>query len=312
MPDIKIHRDLDALPNFQQTVITIGSFDGVHIGHRLILKHLVELATQTNSESVVITFYPHPRKLFGDHPIQLITTLREKADLLQLEGIQHLVVVPFSKEFAAQSPEDYIQDFLVQHFHPRCIVIGYDHRYGKGRQGDVDYMRQFEQQCGFRVEEISKQEIENITISSTKIRNAINNANIRQANQLLGYTFRLTGQVIDGEKLGTQLGFPTANLQVDYPDKLVPPQGIYAVNVVYQQQTYKGMLYIGNRPTIDNATGTTIEVNIFDFDKNIYGEWLTIEFIEFLRHDKKFNNLDELKAQLEMDKIACLKCLSEL
>lgn len=306
---IQIHRDLSQLPAFRRAVITIGSFDGVHIGHQFILRRVAELAKQAQGESVVISFYPHPRKVFGDAGLRLLNTLEEKAMLLERAGIEHLVVVPFSRAFAEQSPDAYIHDFLVQSFHPHSIVIGYDHRYGKGRQGDISYLKKLESVYHYHVEEISKQEVESIAVSSTKVRHALAEGDVANAARLLGYPYFLSGVVAPGLQIGNKLGFPTANIRVEDPDKLIPPQGIYAVYVEHRASRYKGMLYIGNRPTIDEGLETTIEVNIFDFNQQIYGEPLRVSFVEFLRSDARFDSLDELQRQLAEDKKQALSVL---
>jgi riboflavin kinase / FMN adenylyltransferase len=302
---MKVHRELSQLPDFQDSTITIGSFDGVHIGHRKILTQLCALAKEAKGESVVITFHPHPRFVLKGKKenLKLLTTITEKIDLLEKVGVDHLVIVPFSDEFSNQSPEAYIEDFLIKNFKPKHIVIGYDHHFGKNRKGDISLLKKYEVKNNFKVVEIAKQMIDDIDISSTKIRKALDNKEIQSANQLLGHNFILNGKVIEGEKIGRKLGYPTANIQVNDEDKLIPPFGIYAVWAFYGGEKYGGMLYIGDRPTIETLTNVTIEVNLFDFDKNIYGEYLWIEFVDFVRNDKKFENLEELKNALMRDKL---------
>jgi riboflavin kinase / FMN adenylyltransferase len=302
---MKVHRELSQLPDFQDSTITIGSFDGVHVGHRKILTQLCTLAKEAKGESVVITFHPHPRFVLKGKKenLKLLTTITEKIDLLEKAGVDHLVIVPFSDEFSNQSPEAYIEDFLIKNFKPKHIVIGYDHHFGKNRKGDISLLKKYEVKNNFKVVEIAKQMIDDIDISSTKIRKALDNKEIQSANQLLGHNFILNGKVIEGEKIGRKLGYPTANIQVNDEDKLIPPFGIYAVWAFYGGEKYGGMLYIGDRPTIETLTNITIEVNLFDFDKNIYGEYLWIEFVDFVRNDKKFENLEELKNALMRDKL---------
>lgn len=308
---MQIHRDLEQLPQFKNTVLTIGSFDGVHIGHQHILRRLRILADELDGESLLVTFHPHPRIVLSpeEYKLQLLTTIEEKADLLAQQGLDHLVLTPFTKAFSVQSPEAYIEDFLIQQFQPRCIVIGYDHRFGKNRQGDISYLRQYQEPYDFEIEEITKQEIEHIAISSTKVRNALSKGKIRKATQLLGHPFRLTGKVVKGNQIGRNMGFPTANVEVPDPHKLIPPVGIYAVQVVYKEQRYGGMLYIGARPTIGEALQQTIEVNIFDFNQNIYGELLRVDFIAHIRGDSKFEGLEALRVQLQADRKAALAAL---
>ncbi len=304
---MQTYNSLSQLPDFQNTAITIGSFDGVHCGHRKILEQVKSLAKEVNGESVVITFHPHPRFVVkgkdDNSSLKLITTIQEKSDLLEKIGIGHLVIVPFSEEFSQQSPDAYIQNFLVKLFHPTYIVIGYDHRFGKNRGGDIKLLKKHEAKDGFTVVEIEKQTIEDIGISSSKIRNALENKDIQGANQLLGHPFILHGKVVEGKKIGRTIGYPTANIEIDDKDKLIPPFGIYAVWAFLGEKKYGGMLYIGDRPTVENGTHTSIEVNLFDFDENIYDQYLWIEFVDFIRNDKKFDGLDALKIALMRDKL---------
>lgn len=306
---MRIYKDLKNLPKFKNAVLTIGSFDGVHIGHQQIIQQINDLATSIDGESVLITFDPHPRFVVGKRQgnLKLLNTLEEKANLLEQCAVDVLIVVPFSKEFASQSPDAYIQDFLVAHFQPKIIAIGYDHKFGKNRVGDISYLKKFENKHGFKVVEISKQEVADIAVSSTKVRTALMNGNVDQAAQLLGQPFGITGIVVKGLQIGTTIGYPTANIEVKHPYKLIPPEGIYAVQVNSDNTSYQGMLYIGNRPTIDQDLKQTIEVNIFDFDQDIYDKELTIEFIEYLRGDIKFTTIENLKNQLTKDKEAALK-----
>ena len=310
---MRVHRDINQLPAFQNAVITIGSFDGVHIGHQQIIAQINQLAQEINGESVVITFYPHPRLVLsrGQSDLKLLNTLEEKATLLEQYGIQHLVVVPFSVDFSNQEPVTYIEDFLVAKFKPSIIAIGYDHKFGNNRAGIIAYLRQYEQKHAFRVVEITKQEVADIAVSSTKVREALGSGAVSKARDLLGHHYSITGTVVKGLQIGNTIGFPTANVLVDYPHKLIPPKGIYAVEVTHQQQRYQGMLYIGNRPTINKNLEQTIEVNIFDFDQDIYGDELTVDFIAYLRGDKKLNGLAALQAALTEDKKSALAALSE-
>ncbi len=311
---MRIYTDIDNLPAFNNAVVTIGSFDGVHIGHQKIIQQINNLAASINGESVLITFYPHPRLVLGSdvNDLRLINTLEEKAQLLEQYGVDVLVVVPFSKAFASQHPDSYIEDFLVAKLNPKIIAIGYDHKFGKNREGNISYLQRFETKHGFKVIEISRQEVADIAVSSTKIRNAIQQGDVNKAQKLLGHSFVLTGKVVYGEQIGSKIGFPTANIKVDDPHKLIPPEGIYAVLVSHESVQYGGMLYIGNRPTIDNNLRQTIEVNIFDFDKDIYGDQIQVAFIEYLRGDEKYSTLDALKRQLAQDKTAALHSLEKI
>lgn len=311
---MKIYRDLNQLPIFKNAVLTIGSFDGVHCGHQHIIKHLCDIAAEIGGETVLLTFYPHPRIELalqkGEKPdVRLLSTLEEKAVLLEKYGIDHLVVIPFNKAFSELSPEEYIQDFLVKNFHPKCIVIGYDHKFGKGRAGDIEYLRKFESRYAYRLEEIPRQKVDDMAVSSTKVRNAVNVGDVALAFKLMGHPYTLTGKVVHGQQIGRTLGFPTANIEVAYPYKIIPPYGIYAVIVHYEKQSFKGMLYIGNRPSLDDGAMASIEVHIFDFHKDIYDQPLQLDFVDFLRADAKFDTLEALQIQLERDRNAALNAL---
>jgi len=307
---MKIYKDIANLPPIEKPVITIGSFDGVHLGHQQIIQQINDLAASIEGQSVLVTFHPHPRIVLGqDDNLRLLNTLEEKATLLEKYGVDALVVVPFSKAFANQSPDEYIKDFLVAKLHPRIIAIGYNHKFGKNRKGNISYLRKFEKEHQFEVVEISKKEVDSIAVSSTKVRQAVSEGKVALAKSLLGHPFVLSGTVVKGRQIGSEIGFPTANIQVDNAYKLIPPEGIYAVEVQHQDQHYQGMLYIGNRPTIDNDLQQTIEVNIFDFNQDIYEEQIKVYFIQYLRGDVKFNNVTQLKEQLKKDKEAALQAL---
>jgi riboflavin kinase/FMN adenylyltransferase len=299
---MKVYYSSDDLPVFSKAVVTIGTFDGVHLGHQQILEQLKQEAGRIGGETVIITFHPHPRKVVAtNQPIWLINTIEEKIDLLDRKGIDHLVVVPFTPEFSQQTPEDYIEKFLVRKFHPHTIIIGYDHRFGKGRKGDYKLLEALSPQYGYELLEIPGQVINENTVSSTLIREAVLKGDITAANSLLGYDFFFEGLVIDGKKLGRALGYPTANLEIENEEKLVPGNGIYVVQVEHDEKTYGGMMSIGVRPTI-GVTERTIEVNIFEFEKEIYGDRLRVHVKKYLREEIKFNNLEELKEQLAADK----------
>ena len=308
---MKVFNDLNNLPPFRNAVVTIGSFDGVHIGHQHILEKVTSLANSINGESIVITFHPHPRLVVypKDESMKLITTIEEKVQLLHRYGIDNVVVAPFTIEFSQISADEYIQKFLVEKFHPRYIVIGFDHRFGLNRQGDINYLKWHGEKGGYRVIEIPKQEVDHITVSSTKIRRALDAGDMVAARLLLGHHYPLGGTVTHGNKIGAGIGFPTANLDVGQKHKLVPPAGIYAVWVHHQKQRYGGMLYIGNRPTLRQFKNKTIEVNIFDFNKDIYGDKLQLELVERIRDDHQFKDLDDLKKQLEKDRSSAHKIL---
>lgn len=306
---MKVFNDLNNLPHFKKAVVTIGSFDGVHRGHQKIIEKLNDLARTIGGESIIITFHPHPRLVVypDEKSLQLITTIEEKIQLFETYGVGNVVVIPFTKEFSRQSPDEYIRKFLLGKFDPAYIVIGYDHRFGLNRQGNINYLKSHAKQQGFEVVEIEKQQVEYNAVSSTKIRLALEKGDVPTASRLLNHPFSLTGTVVHGQKIGEGLGFPTANIEVSQKHKLIPPYGIYAVFVTHQKRRYGGMLYIGNRPTLDHFNNQTIEVHIFDFNKNIYGDKLKIELVAYIRDDARFENLDELKTQLaEDEKIAAL------
>ena len=300
---MNVYSDLSDLKTFRNAVVTIGSFDGVHAGHRRILQQVRALAGQVGGESVVVTFHPHPRLLLKpkDTSLQLLNTISEKVSLLEEEGIENVVVVPFTREFASQTPQEYITNFLVGKFQPRYVVIGYDHQFGKGRKGNVGLLRTFEQEAGFEIVEIARHDIDDITVSSTKIRTALLEGDIRKANGYLQYRYPIHGVVVHGQGLGRNLGFPTANLEVRHAHKLIPGDGIYAVWVRYRERWFEGMMYIGTRPTIKRATERVIEVHLFGFEGDLYGDRLTVELVEKLRGDEPFPGLEALSKQLEKD-----------
>lgn len=302
---MKIYEDINALPKFENAVITIGSFDGVHKGHFYIINQLIQEAKRINGTPIVITFFPHPKKIVGDdnRPVLLLNTLEEKSALLKNAGIEHLVVVPFTKVFSELSAEEYITNFLVSSFHPKIIVTGYDHRFGNNRTGDIKLLEHFSNQFNYVVKEIPEHILQEITISSTTIRNKIAAGEIESANELLGYSYFFSGKVVEGNKIGRTISFPTANLKVDYDNKLIPPTGVYAVTIEIENnvELYYGMMNIGYRPTIGGIE-KIIEVNIFDFEELIYNQTLKIAVIKKLRTEEKFDGIDQLKNQLSIDK----------
>lgn len=300
---MRIYYSIDDFSPVKNAVVTSGTFDGVHVGHKKILSRLTEIARKTGGETVVITFWPHPRLVLypDDSQLRLLNTFEEKAELLKKQGVHHLLRIPFTKEFSQLSSEAFITNILVEKIGTRKLVIGYDHHFGKNREGSFEQLKLNGPKYGFEVEEIPRQDIDNIAVSSTKIRQSIEAADMATASHLLGQPYTLSGRVIKGDQIGRQLGYPTANLEVDSLHKLIPADGIYAVHVHHGSERYRGALYIGNRPTVD-GTKKVIEVNIFNFSREIYGESLKIEFHAFIRHDKKLNSLDELKNQIATDK----------
>lgn len=313
---MKVFKDINTLPGFRKAVVTIGTFDGVHPGHRQIISQLKKEAAAIGGETVLITFDPHPRKIVTSKPLQLINTLGEKTALLEAEGLDNLVIVPFTPAFASQSAEAYVKDFLVARFHPHTVIIGYDHRFGRDRIGDFKLLEAYAAQHLFKLIEIPGQVIDEVTISSTKIREALLRSDIKEAYRLLDYHYFFEGTVIEGNKLGRTIGYPTANLQVESVDKLIPGNGVYAVEVELVDNHFskskhpkmKGMMNIGFRPTVDGSK-RMIEVNIFDFNQEIYGKILRVHVLHYLRGEEKFNGMDALKAQLVKDREAALQLL---
>jgi len=329
---MQIHHNIDQLPVFRRAVVTIGTFDGVHTGHARILHQLREEAARVDGETVIITFFPHPRKVVhgGSHDVRLINTMQEKIDLLSWQKIDHLVIVPFTEAFSQLTAQEYIEAFLLARFQPHTVIIGYDHRFGKGRQGDYHLLEEYSATRGFELQEIPVQLLQEMSVSSTRIREAILRADIATANQLLGYPFFFSGTVIKGNQLGRTLGYPTANLEIGNPEKLTPADGVYAVEAqllpapgtgsaradepsgaksLFDGPRLGGMMGIGIRPTI-NGTHRTIEVNLFDFDQDIYERELRVFVKAFLRPELKFNGLEELKAALARDKVDALAALA--
>lgn len=307
---MQVHYDIDHLPIFKNAVITIGTFDGVHMGHRQIIDKLKQEAKAINGETAIVTFHPHPRKVVSSTilGIRLINTLDEKIGLLESLGIDHLVVVPFTDAFANQQAEDYVEHFLVNKFQPHTIIIGYDHRFGKERKGDYLLLEKLAPVFNYQLKEIPKHVLDEISISSTKIREALLEGKIEIADKLLGYEFFFSGTVIHGDKLGRKLGYPTANLKITDEEKIIPGNGIYAVYANVGDVKLKGMMSIGFRPTVDGKK-RVVEVNLFDFDKEIYGQPVKVFVKKYLREEVKFNSLEDLVKQIDKDKIESLKVL---
>lgn len=303
--------DIDHLPDFKDTVVTIGSFDGIHHGHRQIIKRLVEIATETGKASVVITFEPHPRLVL--HPeedtLRLLNLANEKEEILKELRVDYLVLAPFTKGFSQLSSKDYITKFLVGRFHPSTIIIGYDHRFGNDRSGDINLLKEMSAQFGYTVEEISKQTVDDLAISSTKIRKALNNGEVVQANKLLGYDYFLSGKVVHGANIGTSLGYPTANIEPKSKYKLIPMEGIYAIRAHVDGICHTGMLYIGRRPTLGSDLDITIEANLFNFSGDLYGKEIKIQFVDFIRGDATFDSMEALANQIAVDELRACEVL---
>ena len=310
---MQIHFDLNSLPQFNNAVITIGSFDGVHLGHKTLLDQVKAVASKHHGESIVITFDPHPRLVLEGQPknFALLTNLDEKVSLLSKHGIDHLVIVPFTKEFSQLSATSYLHNFLLHYFKPTAIVVGYDHKYGTGRVGDFDLMRKELNPLGIEIIEIDPLLIEQIAISSSAIRRGLEEGKMRTVNEQLGYPFFIRGTVVKGDQIGRRLGFPTANLSLKDPYKAIPLNGIYAAKVKIDNTLYDGMAYIGHRPVVGNNLARVIEVNIFNFEVDLYDTEIDLQLIEFIRKDVPLSNLDELKNQLFKDKAEVIKFYSK-
>ncbi len=309
---MQVHFDINSLPAIKNAIVSQGTFDGVHLAHKKIIERLKQIASIKDGETVLITFEPHPRMVLfpDDHGLQLLSTLNEKIHLLEKAGIDHLIILPFTKEFSRQTSEQFIRTILVNKIKTNTLVIGYDHRFGKNREGSFEHLKESSSLYGFEVEEIPEQDIDDIAVSSTKIRNALLNNDIQTAQKYLGNSYSLEGKVVKGKQLGSTIGYPTANIEVENSFKLIPQDGVYAVWVWYNKARFGGMLNIGNNPTVEGK-GRSIEVNIFDFEKEIYTEMLKIEFVSKLRNEEKFNGLDALKAQLHLDKQNALAILNK-
>ncbi|MEO6453291.1 MAG: bifunctional riboflavin kinase/FAD synthetase [Ginsengibacter sp.] len=313
---MQVHTDINHLPGFKNAVITIGTFDGMHTGHKQITKILKEEAIRINGETVIITFHPHPRMIVQNiktsqketaTKINLLNTPDEKISLIQKQDIDHLVIVPFTHEFSLLTAEDYIKHFLVEKFHPHTVIIGYDHRFGKQRQGNYKLLEAYAGAYNYIVKEIPEHVINQTAISSTKIREALSAGDIETANNFLGYDYFFEGTVEAGDKIGRTIGYPTANLKLTDENKLIPCDGVYAVEVrTGSGELKRGMMNIGYRPTIGGIK-KMIEVNIFDFNEDIYGQSITVLIKKYLRAEQKFQSLDALKNQLSIDKANAMK-----
>lgn len=301
---MKVYRSIQEIGKIRNPVVTIGTFDGVHTGHKQILQRVNKAKAELGGESFIFTFHPHPRQVLfpQQSDLKLLTLTEEKLQLLEQAGIDHVLVYPFTKEFSQLSASEYVKNILVDAIGVKKLIIGYDHKFGNNREGNIESLKKFALQYDFEVEEIPAYEIDNSNVSSTKIRKALEQGDIQTANEFLGYEYFVSGTVVQGKKLGRELGYPTANIEVADKAKLIPQNGIYAVTTIAENVRYKGMMSIGYNPTTDTDNKVKLEVNIFNFDKDIYGREIAIHFHERLRSEEKFTSLDELKKQLEQDK----------
>ena len=302
---MRIFRDLIDLAEFKNSVVTIGTFDGVHLGHQKILNKLKNEANDINGESLLFTFYPHPRMVIfpESHNLKLIQTIDEKIESLREFGLDNLIIYPFTKEFSRLTAFEFVRDILVDKLKVKKLVIGYDHQFGRNREGDIEFLRETANIFDFEVIEISAEEIDEVNVSSTKIRNSIINGNIARANEFMGKPFQVQGKVVQGKKLGREIGYPTINLQLNNEHKIMPLDGVYAVQVHINGSKHFGMINIGINPTINDVKKEEkkYEVHLFDFDQNLYDENVSVLFRKFMREEKTFDNLDALKLQIQAD-----------
>ena len=312
---MKVHYDLSSLPQFNDAIVTMGAFDGVHKGHQQIIQRMKQLAQKVQGETIIITFHPHPRKVISSVPgeIKQLSNIKERILLLEAAGIDHLVIINFDYQFSNMTAAQYVEDFLYQNFKPNTVIVGYDHHFGKGRNGNIELLKTMGARLNFKVEEINEQLVQNEIISSTLIRNYIAEHEIKKANDLLGYAYQFEGFVVRGNQLGRTIGYPTANLHINDEEKLIPANGVYAVKVkgaCTNNAILDGMMNIGIRPTVDGQK-KVIEVHIFNFDQDIYEQYITVMVYEFIRGEVKFEGLDALKNQLGQDKITASAILAK-
>ena len=307
---MKIIRSITAFNSSEKTIVTIGTFDGIHIGHQKILKDLIKTAKKEGKKSVLLTFFPHPRMVLQkDNKILLLNTIEEKSGLLEKMGLDYLIIHPFSKEFSRLTALDFVRDILVNKLNTSRLIIGYDHHFGKNREGNIHQLKEYSLLYDFKVEEIPAQDIDDVSVSSTKIRTALKEGNLKTANNYLGYHYMINGTVVSGKKLGGTIGFPTANLEIKEPYKLVPKTGVYIIKTHINTVLYTGIMNIGFNPTV-LGKHQTIEAHLFDFNEDLYGKEIMIEFIYFLREEHKFKSVKELVVQLNIDKENAISYLS--
>lgn len=308
---MKVYRGIEQFERVENAVVTTGTFDGVHVGHKQIIGRLKEIAAKQRGETVLLTFHPHPRLVLypDDNELRLINTMDEKIALLEKAGIDHLIIHPFTKEFSRLSSIEFVRDILVNKIGTSRLVIGYNHHFGRNREGSFEHLMEYGPVYGFEVEEISAHDVDQVNVSSTKIREALQQGDVATASRYLDYSYSLTGEVVHGDKVGRSIGYPTANLSVPESFKLIPADGVYAVRVNVAGEFYKGMLNIGHRPTLSEAQKKTIEVHLIQFEGDLYGQQLTVELKARLRGEKKFENMESLQKQLDIDRNKSLQLL---
>ena len=308
---MKIYKSIEEYNESKSSVVTIGTFDGIHKGHQKIIKKVINASKQSNLSSVILTFFPHPRIILNKYnDVKMIDTLDEKIDHLKKIGIDHLIIHPFDKKFSLLSADQFIKEYLVEKLQLKHIVIGYDHRFGKGREASVTDLKEYSKEFNFVVDEINAQEIEKIAISSTKIRNSINEGDLKTTKTYLGRFFNLTGKVVKGDGLGKQINYPTANISIEEDYKIIPKDGVYYIKTKIDNKLFNGMMNIGHRPTI-GAKEKSIEVYLFNFDRDIYNKIISIDVVEKIRDEKKFMSIEALKTQLSKDEEHCLKLINK-
>lgn len=302
---MKVYNNFGDYKKVPNAIVTIGTFDGVHLGHQAILKDMVRTAKEIGGETVVITFYPHPRQVLNidSSNLRFINTQEEKLKHLEELGIDNVIVVNFTKEFSTISSESFISDYIVKHIAPIKLVIGYDHHFGKNRMGDFNLLHDMKNKYGFELQRVDAQDVENIAVSSTKIRHSLNQGDVVRANALLGYQFAYIGKVVEGNRIGREIGYRTANLSINREYRLIETPGVYATYVDYDNKAYKSMTYIGRKPTVNNEDTENIEVHIFDFNQDIYDKDIKVRFVSKIRDEHKFESLDDLKKQIEKDEM---------
>ena len=300
-----IYNNINEFSSTNNTILTIGTFDGVHLGHQKVLERLTNSAKENNLESTVLTFFPHPRTILNpDKPLKLLNSVKERTELLNSSKVDNLIIHPFDKNFSELDPEKYVIEILVKKLKAKIILIGYDHKFGKNRTADISDLKEYGEKYGFKVIEIKAEEISNIAISSTKIRKAISEGNISTTKKYLGYDFSLSGRIVHGNSIGRTLGFPTANVEVKEEYKLLPKNGVYLIQSIIDHNEYFGMMNIGIKPTL-NKSSKTIEVNLFEFEGDLYNKKITVSIKQFIRDEIKFESLDLLKSQIQKDKVNC-------
>ena len=307
---MKIIQSIAAFDSSEKTIVTIGTFDGIHIGHKKILNNLIKTANKEGKKSVLLTFFPHPRMVLQkDKTILLLNTLDEKSTLLEKMGLDYLIIHPFSREFSRLSALDFVRDVLVNKLNTSKLIIGYDHHFGKNREGNIHQLKEYCLLYDFEIEEIPAQDIDDVSVSSTKIRIALKKGNLKTANKYLGYNYMLSGDVVSGKRLGGKIGFPTANIKIKEPYKLIPSMGVYVIRTHINNALFHGIMNIGFNPTVLGKQ-QTIEAHLFEFNSDLYGKMITVEFLYFLREEQKFKSIKELIAQLNIDKENAISFLS--